>query len=748
MNPTLENPIDQLMANLPTRYNSADREVIKKAYEVAEKAHRGQTRNSGEPYINHCIAVASVLADLKMPYEVIAAGLLHDTVEDTSLTLTDIRDEFGDKICSFVDGVTKMTQMPRVSRGGEIEDDETFTPTAVFGRKEKMAAETLRKIFLASHEDIRVILIKLADRLHNMRTLSYMPDSKRRRIAQETFDIFAPIANRLGIWQIKWELEDLSFRYLQPEKYKEIAELLAKRRNERERSVEKIKQEITQLLGKYGIQAEVSGRPKHIYSIYKKMQKKEKPFKGIYDVRAVRVILPDSDNEKDKKEKEKEDHSACYIALGAIHSVWRPIPEEFDDYIGSPKNNHYQSLHTAVIYSDGDPLEVQIRTRSMNEGAEYGIAAHWRYKEGGKFDPKFEERLRDFRKMIELGQDAPDSKEYLELMQNDILFNKRVSVITPRGDMINLPAGSTPIDFAYAVHTDVGHHCRGAKINGTLVSLTYQLQSGDQVEIIDAKRGGPSRDWLNPSLHYVKSARARSKISLYFKKQDDSKNITEGRAALEREMQRLGVKTRDFDKLAKSLGYKTSDKMFVHLAIGEINISQIVAQLSNEDAELEDTLKANAPAPSPEKTSESVEVVGLKGAMKTFAKCCSPILGDFIVGYVTRGRGVTIHRIDCPNILKLQDRERLIQVDWGNVEQTFPTPIKIEAYDRPGLMRDVTNLLSEKNININNVSVNINRNIADLRLTIEVKTVGQLSEILTQIRNLTNVTEAYRYKPG
>ncbi|HNC09616.1 MAG TPA: RelA/SpoT family protein, partial [Anaerolineales bacterium] len=468
----VEFPLEKLIEQLPDTYSPADRDMVMRAYHVAEEAHREQKRHSGEPYINHCIAVASILSDLKVPAEVVAAGLLHDTVEDTPVTLADIRRDFGDKVRLFVDGVTKLTQLPRVSRGDQHaesnennHEEEPLPPAALLGRKEDMVSETLRKTFLAMGEDVSVVLIKLADRLHNMRTLGYMPEQKRKRIAQETLEIFAPLANRLGIWQLKWELEDLSFRYVNPEKYKEIAEQLAERRPDREQQLEQIKVNLVKLLEKHNIKAEVSGRPKHIYSIYKKMQKKDKAFGMLYDVRAVRLIVPDV--------------PSCYAALGVIHTTWRPISSEFDDYIAAPKDNHYQSLHTAVMYDDRRPLEVQIRTQDMHMNAEYGIAAHWRYKEGGKHDKVFEQRIKDLRRMMEWRSDVNDATEFVESMRSDV-FQDRVYIFTPRGDIIDLPAGSTPLDFAYHVHTDIGHRCRGARVNGKLVPLYQELKTGDQ----------------------------------------------------------------------------------------------------------------------------------------------------------------------------------------------------------------------------------------------------------------------------
>jgi GTP pyrophosphokinase len=733
-------PLEKLLEQLPENYGITDRELVIRAYQVAEEAHREQKRHSGEPYINHCIAVANILAELKVPSEVIAAGLLHDTVEDTPMTLGDIRREFGDTVKILVDGVTKLSHLPRVSRGdqhaeknGTETEEAPLEPAALLGRKEDMVSETLRKTFLAMGEDVRVVLIKLADRLHNMRTLGHMPEHKRKRIAKETLEIFAPLANRLGIWQLKWELEDLSFRYVNPEKYKEIAEQLAERRPDREAQLEEIKINLVKLLAKNNIQSEISGRPKHIYSIFKKMQKKDKAFNMLYDVRAVRLIVPDV--------------PSCYAALGVIHTTWRPIPGEFDDYIAAPKDNFYQSLHTAVVYDDRRPLEVQIRTQEMHLNAEYGIAAHWRYKEGGAklSDKNFEQRINSLRSMMEWRSDVKDAAEFVESMRTDV-FQDRVYIFTPRGDIIDLPAGSTPLDFAYHVHTDIGHRCRGARVNGKLVPLYQELKTGDQVEVLTAKRGGPSRDWLNPNLGLVRTGRARSKIKVWFKKLEDEQNLSQGRSALERELQRLGITELNFEKLARELGFKIPDEMFISLGNGDLSIGKIIKQFS-QDEEVQDILAVNA-APTETTSTDVVEVVGLKGMLSNMARCCNPMPGDQIVGFVTRGRGATIHRQDCPNILKSKDRERLLQVGWGHVERTFPIPVKVKAYDRQGLMGDVSTLLADENVNIVNVSVNVNRSIADLRLIIEVRDFTQLSRILTRIENLPNVMEAHRVNPG
>ncbi len=591
---------------------------------------------------------------------------------------------------------------------------------------------TLRKTFLAMDSDVRVVLIKLADRLHNMRTLGAFPEAKRRRIAQETLDIFAPLANRLGIWQIKWELEDLGFRYTNPEKYKEIAEQLAVRRESRETEIQSIIEAITKLLKDAGVKAEITGRPKHIYSIYRKMVEKGKPFDLVRDVRGVRLIVPDV--------------AACYAALGVIHTHWRPIPNEFDDYIAAPKDNYYQSLHTAVIYDDGKPVEVQIRTVAMDENAEYGIASHWRYKEGGTRD-QYDERISSLRRVMEWQQDVDDAQEFVDSMKTDV-FKDRVYVFTPHGDIIDLPAGSTPIDFAYHVHTNVGNRCRGAKVNNKLVPLDYTLRTGEQVEILTAKQGGPSRDWLNPNLGLVRTQRARSKIRAWFKKQDQDQNFAQGREILVHEIQRLGLPELDEDGLKQLAAQfdRQPEELYVALGNGDMNIARVVNKLV-ETKENNDVLVVVPPS-SEMVPTEAVTVLGLKGLLTTMGRCCNPTPGDEIIGYITRGHGATIHRQDCPNVLRIQDRERLVKVSWGENVRTYPVPIRIRAYDRQGLMGDITTLLNGESVNIVDVQVRINKNLADLRIVIEVKDIAQLSRMLARIENLPNVLEAQRIRGG
>ena len=748
--------IEHLMEALPETYSQVDRNLVMRAYRVAEAAHKEQRRASNEPYINHCLAVASILAELRVPPEVVAAGLLHDTVEDTQVTLQDLKRDFGDEISRLVDGVTKLTQLPRVSRGDQHAEEEEIEekerelaelkgqPDPQLAEKQKirsrrhdLVSETLRKTFLAMGDDVRVVLIKLADRLHNMRTLSHMQEAKRKRIAQETMDIFAPLANRLGIWQIKWELEDLAFRHINPDTYKEIARNLAERRADRERELEKITSKLIKLLDQAGIQAEIGGRPKHIYSIYRKMHRKGIPFDMVFDVRAVRIIVANL--------------QTCYATLGVIHTHWRPIPNEFDDYVAAPKDNFYQSLHTSVVFDDRKTLEVQIRTPEMDQNAEYGIAAHWRYKEGSSKDGNYERRILWLRSLMEWRQDVEDAREFVDGMKSDV-FEDRVYVFTPQGDIIDLSSGSTPIDFAYHVHTDVGHRCRGAKVNGKLVSLDYILKTGEKVEILTAKRGGPSRDWLNPNLKLVKTQRARSKIKRWFKQQAREQNFSQGKTIFDKELRRLGLSHVNLEGLARAFEFKSIDDLFESVGNGDISIGRIINHLTlvEEDDE-EEFLELFSDKQSERLPTDQTEVsvLGLKGLLTIMGRCCNPTPGDEIIGYVTRGRGATIHRQDCPNIMRIRDRERLVQVSWGETKSTYPVPVRIKAYDRNGLLRDVSTVIAEENVNMSKVKVDVNKkNLAVFDLIIEVRDLAQLSKVLDRLENLANVMEAQRVRAG
>jgi GTP pyrophosphokinase len=734
---------EDLEKSFPDSYSAIDIEQIKSAFIFAKDAHKGQKRASGEPYISHCVAVANILVELKVPANVISAALLHDTVEDTSITLDDITEKFGDEIASLVNGVTKLSKIPHVSRADKLPENNTNDKTEIAhksgpithpkSRHQDLKTETLRKTLMAIGDDVRVVLIKLADRLHNMRTLSYMPKNKRKRIAQETLDIFAPLASRLGIWQMKWELEDLGFRYTKPEEYKEIAQKLSDRRSNRESEVDKIIKELKNIFEEGGIKAQISGRPKHIYSIYIKMIRKEKPFEMVRDLRGVRLLVPNI--------------PSCYAALGIIHNHWRPIPNEFDDYIAAPKDNFYKSLHTAVIYSDGKPLEVQIRTPEMHQDAEYGIAAHWLYKEIGSKDDHYQQRINWLRRLMEWRQDVQDAQEFVEVVKNNV-FEDRVYAFTPRGDIIDLSLGSTPIDFAYMVHTEVGNRCRGAKVNGKLVSLDYQLKTGDQVEILTAKRGGPSRDWLNPHLGLVNSQRARAKIRQWFKKQAREHNLSQGKTLLEKEFHKLGITDVDIMDLAIAFGFKSSEDLFVTIGCGDLSIRRIINHLQ-EFEEREDDPLFPIQAPSLDrKDSNTVKVLGLKGILTNYAKCCNPVPGDDIAGYITRGRGATIHRKDCPNILRMKDKERIVKVSWGEAKRTFPVIIQIKAYDRQGLLGDISTILSNEGINMRDINISFSNNLATIKIMLDVGDINQLSKVLAITESLPNVMEAYRVKPG
>ena len=705
-----------------------ERALIERAYERARTAHEGQYRKSGQPFIVHCVSVAQILAQMGMDATTVAAALLHDVVEDTGITIADIERDFGPKIAELVDGVTKLKQLPtgvEGMHGGKPRDREM---------------EYLRKMFLAMGSDFRVILIKLADRLHNMRTLGYMPPHKQIQKARETLEIFAPIANRLGIWQIKWELEDLAFRYLEPERYREIATQLHERRSDREAYMERITAYIAEQFAREGLQAEIMGRPKHIYSIYRKMERKRLPFNQIYDVRAIRIIV--------------NTIPECYQALGIIHNIFHAIPGEFDDYISSPKENSYRSLHTAVMDKDGKTLEVQIRTVEMHEEAEYGIAAHWRYKENrspaGR-DAAFERSLERIRRMMDDIQQDTDDEDADDFVQDmmDQISPERVYAFTPKGDIIDLPEGATPIDFAYHIHTEVGHRCRGAKVNGRLVGLDYQIKNGDRVEITTANRGGPSLDWLNADLGYIKTSRARNKVKQWFRRREREKSISDGREILDRELRKLGMSAMSRDEIANQLGYARADDLMAAIGYGEITGSQISFRLLEAERQSSqqaaDTLEATV-----SRTKEPVQAEGMRidetgGLLVTLARCCNPTYGDEITGFITRGKGVTVHRADCKNILNTTEPERIIDVTWPpSSDQSFPVPVMIVAYDREGLMRDIGAVIADENVNMSNVNISTRQNIATFEVTMEIHDIKQLARILAKIERLPNVVEAFR----
>ncbi|MBN2469906.1 MAG: bifunctional (p)ppGpp synthetase/guanosine-3',5'-bis(diphosphate) 3'-pyrophosphohydrolase [Anaerolineae bacterium] len=767
--------LDQLLSSLPN-LTPADSMLIERAYNRAEQAHQGQKRRSGEPFFVHCLAVARILAELNMDAPTIAAALLHDTVEDTSLTLEDIEREFGVDVARLVDGVTKMEHIP----------------TQMPGKDPDREAEFLRKTFLAMNDDVRIVLIKLADRLHNMRTLGYLSPERQTEVARETLDIFAPLANRLGIWRMKWELEDLSFRYLNPQGYREIAARIDERRVQREDSLEKIIEHVSHQLEEANIKARVMGRPKHIYSIYRKMQRKDVSYDQIYDIRAVRILV--------------DDIPTCYQTLGLVHSIWRPIPGEFDDYIAAPKDNFYQSLHTTVHDEQGNPLEVQIRTWDMHRSAEYGIAAHWRYKEGNKRETEaFERRINYLRYLMAFkdeDDEVEDASVFMDTLKSEV-FQDRVYAFTPNGDIVDLPAGATPVDFAYYIHTEIGNRCRGAKVNGHLVGLDYKLKTGDRVEILTAKRGGPSLDWLSPHTGYTATTRARSKIRQWFRKQKRENNIVSGRAALERELKRLGRGDMSYDEVSQLFKMKAED-LLASIGHGDINSGQIASRileaerrvgretldrelrlLGREDMSYDrvaglfnytrsdDFLSAigygdisgeqiherilsseqmrpesGSEIDSPIDASDGIEIVGAgSGLLVNLARCCNPTPGDDIVGYITRGRGITVHRADCKNVLNTGEPDRLITVDWRrSIQNTkaYPVPVMIVAYDREGLMRDIGAVIADEKINMSNVSITTRQNIATFLVTMEIADINQLTRVLSKIERLPNVVEAHR----
>jgi len=696
--------------------------MLAKALARAEHAHATQTRASGEPYITHVVAVAGILADLNLDTETLVAALLHDVIEDTEITRRDIEVEFSPVVARLVDGVTKMGQ---VSRYHETE------PSG----KHDHHAESVRKLLLAMVEDVRVVLIKLADRLHNMRTLRHLDESRQRRIACETLEIYAPLANRLGIWQVKWELEDLSLRYTDGNSYHRIAALLAERRIDRERYIEKVVSGLNRELAAAGIQGEVTGRPKHIYSIWRKMQRKNVDFHQIFDVRAVRILV--------------ERDADCYAALGVIHSLWHHIPGEFDDYVANPKENLYRSLHTAVVGPAGRTLEIQIRTRDMHEHAELGVAAHWRYKEGARYDAGYETKIAWLRQLLEWKDEESSATDFVDRFKSESSAD-RVYVLTPQGAVVDLAQGATPLDFAYYIHTDVGHRCRGAKVNGRIVPLAYELQSGEQVEVLTTRQGIPSRDWLSPHLGYLKTSRARAKVRHWFKHQDYEKNLSAGRAILDRELNRLGTPGLNRELLAERLHFKAVSELLVAVGGGDVNTAQL-AGAANEVVSPE-SRERRLPRKGRVRTeagSGAIRIQGVGNLLTHMAQCCKPVPSDDIVGYITRGRGVTIHRRDCANILrlKLEDSERLIEVEWGSRQaDTYPVDIEVLAYDRAGLLHDVTAVLANEKINVTSVNTYTDPrdHLAHLRLTVEISDIDELSRVLTRTGKLSNVLKVHR----
>ena len=710
--------VQELLAKMREHFPKADLDVLGEAYQFAAQAHHAQTRASGEPYINHSVTVAATLVDLRLDPVTIAAALLHDVAEDTGVTLNEVQARFGTEIASLVDGVTKLGKIEWMSR-------------------EERQAESLRKMFLAMASDIRIVLIKLADRLHNMRTIQYLPEWKQRRTSQETLDIYAPLAERLGIGRIQRELEDLAFAVLQPDSAQEVKNQLVQAEATRSQFLEQVADTLCRELNRAGLRVareQLTARPKHVYSIWRKMQRPKyagQPVARIYDRLGVRVIV---DDVKD-----------CYAALGVVHSLWKPIPGEFDDYIANPKTSGYQSLHTTVIY-EGEPLEIQIRTMQMHREAEHGIAAHWRYKEGKPAEKEFEQKLSWLRQLLDWHSELQDARAFVQSVKLD-LFQNEVFVFTPKGDVVDLPAGATPVDFAYRIHTDVGHRCVGAKVNGRLVPLSHHLHTGDIVEVVTSKTStGPSRDWLT----FVATNNARAKIRQWFKKEAREENVQRGRELLEKELRRLGALTALMkpDKLreaAPKFNVGSDEDLLAALGNGDVSLLSVVTALRGEVPAPE----APAPVvPAPAAPSAGgVRVRGADNVLTRFSLCCTPLPGDRIVGYVTRGRGVTIHRQDCPNVKSLRTHpERLIEVEWESIpEASYQVEIEVAAFDRVGLLKDILAAIADSKTNVLSVNARVRKDkVGIVTLVLDIRNVAQLHAVMQKVGKVPDVYSVER----
>ncbi len=716
--------IQELINKIKATMENPDITLVKRAYEYANNAHEGQYRVSGKPFIEHPLEVAYILANLGMDIITISAAMLHDVVEDTEITGEKISENFNEEICLLVDGVTKLTRLK-------------------FESKEEQQAENLRKMFLAMAKDIRVVLIKLADRLHNMRTLEYLNEDKKTEKGRETLEIYAPLAHRLGMSRIKWELEDLSFRILEPDMYQEMAKKVAANRDEREDEIDRAINLLDKEIQENGIDiVNIYGRPKHLYSIYQKMQRKEIDFSEIYDLTAVRVIV----------NSVKE----CYEVLGIVHEIWKPMPGRFKDYIAMPKSNMYQSLHTTVIGpKGGDPLEVQIRTPEMHRTAEYGIAAHWRYKEGKTGDNDFEEKLTWLRQLLEWQQDLQEPQEFMENLKVD-LFEDEVFVFTPKGDVISLPKGSTPVDFAYNIHTEVGHNCRSAKVNGQIVSLEYELENGDIINIVTSNsESGPSRDWLN----FVQTSKARTKIKRWFKQQRKEEIVQKGKQLFEKELKKRNLEVSESQKkdeledIAQRSGKNNYEEIYEEIGYGNVSPEQVVNKLKVKKKKEKENLSIQEMKTTPSKRSsdKGVKVKGINDLKVRIAKCCNPVPGDEIMGYITRGRGVSIHRVDCPNVknLKKNNDNRFIEVSWSSHRSdSYSVDITIEAVNKQALLNEITLLIKEEQVNLLSVVARTDKyNKAYIDLSLELSSREHMREIMVKIEKIDGVLSVTRSKP-
>ena len=707
-------------------YLSEDRLLlVEQAYEFAAAQHDGQFRMSGEPYIEHPLSAALYLADLKQDSATLAATLLHDVIEDCDLSKEELEERFGAEVSRLVDGVTKLTRIDLISEDRAEEDISDS----------RAQAESIRKMLVAMAEDVRVVVIKLADRLHNMRTLGALPLKRRRAVAQETLDIYSPLAHRLGMWDIKWQLEDLAFRAINPVEYKDISRRLTTRRVEREAYLERQCQVLRVTLEEAGITADLNGRPKSIYSIHRKIQKysaQGKEYDEIYDLYAIRVLV--------------DTNADCYNTLGVVHQLWHPVPGQFDDYIATPKENMYQSLHTTVMCEGGIPLEVQVRTFEMHNLAEYGVAAHWTYKEGMSKDGQFEEKMAWLRQLLEWQREVAGTDEFLESVKTDI-FRDQVFVYTPKGEIRELPSGSTPIDFAYHIHTDLGHRCIGAKVNGRLMPLDTVLQNGDTVEVVTSKVArGPSMDWLNSALGYVNTASAHQKIRQWFHKLERSAHMEQGHELLTKTLRRLPRHITESDAM-KALKFDAVDDLYIALGSGNLSAAQLENRLSPQ---VED-----APAPAtyhtqpPESPTTGIQVLGVGDLLTRTARCCNPVPGDEIIGYITRVRGITVHRTTCPNVINEDEKERLVAVSWGPSQNLHPVRVEITSWDRVGLLRDITTMVSGEKVNIAGVvTAEPGDGTAVITLTLYTTGVSQLSRLFSRLDGIKGVLNVNRAAAG